>query len=237
MRLCKWPPSPTCQGLDQPHHRPHTHQPPQLRSPSQGETATRGSPGPRLCHRLPSTTHLEVKLRQEPQALLSPLGAHPAAVHTAQPPDPIPSSNPPCHMAPSALASRWVTAARGSPGLDRDHPITPGCWQAALQGSWAWAKPRLPRGVSGVGLPFLPPHPDSWPPQGWEGTRLSCSCSLLRDLGGTRERSQNCTCSFAGRGLETSRRALPSRRLWLWCQPQRLPTGPPAGPDSLPSEG
>lgn len=40
LRLCKWPPSPPCQGLGQPRHRPHTHQRPPLWTPSQGETAT-----------------------------------------------------------------------------------------------------------------------------------------------------------------------------------------------------
>lgn len=41
LQALQWPPSPTCQGPDQPHHRPHTHQP--------GRDSHNRAPGPRLC--------------------------------------------------------------------------------------------------------------------------------------------------------------------------------------------
>lgn len=73
----------------------------------------------------------------------------------AQPSRPTPSLAPtlPATRPRLPFLPRWVSAAPGPPGLEGDHPITPGRWLTALLGPWAWAKQRRPRGVSGVGPP------------------------------------------------------------------------------------
>lgn len=141
------------------------------------------------------------------------------------------------HLAPALPAARprlpllpcWVSSSSpgsdhspGSPGLEQDHPVTPGSWQADR---WApgleqnHSIPGRPRG--GAALPVAPTRPTG--PSGLGRRLLAAAACGVGGVGATGERSQNGT----------------ALRGWGWGQAWRPPScclGPPAGPRGLPGD-
>lgn len=138
-------------------------------------------------------------------------------------PSPLHGPGCPCFPAGCPRPARALTTAPGSPGLEQDHPDTPGSWQADR---WApgleqsHSIPGRPRG--GAALPVAPTRPTG--PSGLGRRLLAVTACRVGGVGATGERSQKGTIL----------------RGWGWRQAWRSPPscclGPPAGPCGLPGD-